>query len=75
MTDKKLRNTRLTNALLWAAAFIGTALILKGTPYADKVFLLMLVLSTTSVLSFGGGSDAKEELRCVARRLKGKSAD
>jgi hypothetical protein len=40
----------IVNALLWAGAMIGSALILKGTEYSEEILLLLLTLSTGSLL-------------------------
>ncbi|MFC4349077.1 hypothetical protein ACFO5Q_14580 [Kordiimonas lipolytica] len=60
---------KVTQAILWAAALIGSALLLKGTEQADKVMWLLIVLAATSTLT--GGSLACE--RRMWRKLIGKS--
>ncbi|WP_417459995.1 hypothetical protein [Kordiimonas sp.] len=47
---KKLNNPRITQAILWAAALIGTALILKGSEQSQEVFMLLLVLAAVSTI-------------------------
>lgn len=41
---------QIGNAILWAAAMIGTALVLRGNEAADNVFMLLFVLSMASTL-------------------------
>ncbi len=63
MTEDKTQETekkpesgrqRVTQSVLWAAALIGSALLLKGVEQADKVMWLLFVLGFTSTLSSGG---------------------
>ncbi len=55
-------------SLLWAAAMLGSAILLRGSEHKESVFLLMLVLATTSLLSNGVG----RELRCLKVKFSGK---
>ncbi|WP_286830481.1 MULTISPECIES: hypothetical protein [Kordiimonas] len=50
---RKKGRQEIVQAILWAAALIGSALILKGTEQADKVMWLLFVLAFTSTLSGG----------------------
>lgn len=38
---KELRIVSIANALVWAAAIIGTAIILRGTPQAGVVVIIL----------------------------------
>lgn len=68
-TDSK--NT-VFQSVLWAAAMIGTALLLRGSEHKESVFLLMLVLATTSLLSNG---NIANEWRCLKARFGGKTGE
>jgi hypothetical protein len=60
------------HAILWAAAMIGTALILRGSEQKESVFMLMLVLAATSLLSAG---KVQDEWRCLKAKFGGKSGE
>jgi len=69
----KATTTQITNALLWAAAMIGSSVILKGTVYSEKMLYLLLALSTGSILIIPNGSESIiSEWRCIQKlfRLK-----
>ncbi|WP_417449372.1 hypothetical protein [Kordiimonas sp.] len=53
-------------SILWAAAMIGTAILLRGNEASENVFLLLLVLATTSLLAQGA---VKNELTCLKRMV------
>jgi hypothetical protein len=58
----------ITNALLWAAAMIGSSLILKGTEYSTDMLYLLLALSTFSVILLPGGRETiHSEWRCIQK--------
>jgi len=64
----KATTTQITNALLWAAAMIGSSVILKGTVYSEKMLYLLLILSTGSILIFPNGSESIiSEWRCIKK--------
>ncbi len=46
---KILKNPRIAHAILWAAAMIGTALLLRGSEHEKEVFLLLVVLASVSI--------------------------
>ncbi len=54
----------ILNALLWAAALIGSALLLTGTEHTDDVFFLLMVLAITSTLA------PANALACELRHLR-----
>jgi|GEM_PF-1882650 len=70
-TKEKAENGRrtVTQSILWAAALIGSALLLKGAEQADEVMWLLFVLAFTSTLS-GGGMACE---RRMWRKLIGKN--
>ncbi|WP_020397974.1 hypothetical protein [Kordiimonas gwangyangensis] len=57
------------HAILWAAAMIGTAILLRGSENKESVFLMLLVLSSTSVLANGS---VRNEWRCLKAKFSGK---
>ena len=60
--------TLITNALLWAAAMIGSSLLLKGTEHSTDMLYLLLTLSTFSVILVSGGHGSiKSEWRCIQK--------
>lgn len=65
-TDSK---KNVFHAILWAAAMIGGAILLRGSEHKESVFLLMLVLATTSVLANGSVAN---EWRCLKAKFTGK---
>ena len=57
---------QMTNALLWAAAMIGSSVILKGTGYSTDMLNLLLTLNTLSILLVQGGHKSiKSEWKCI----------
>ncbi|WP_262690133.1 hypothetical protein [Kordiimonas aestuarii] len=64
-TDSK---KTIIHAILWAAAMIGSAIIMRGSDRAEEIFLLMLVLASTSLLTQG---KPQNELRCLWRKVTG----
>jgi hypothetical protein len=52
--------TPIIQALLWAAAILGSAILLKGSEQKENVFFLLLMVSTVSVLTLSG----KRSKRC-----------
>lgn len=64
------KGNKVGQALLWAAAMIGSALLLKGTDQADNVFWLLFVLAVAGT-TMGPHSMACE--RRAWRKLMGKS--
>ncbi|SDD87482.1 hypothetical protein [Kordiimonas lacus] len=67
---RKKGRQEIVQAILWAVALIGSALILKGTEQADKVMWLLFVLAFSGTLS--GGSPTCE--RRLWRKLTGKES-
>ncbi len=65
--------TNLTaQALLWAAAMIGSALIVD-TEHSKDVFLLLITLSTTSFLMIEENRESIiHEWKCIQRRFTSK---
>lgn len=62
--DLKDPNNRVFHALLWAAALIGSALLMKGGENADKMFILLLSLAAISTIA------PKRALACERRLLQ-----
>ena len=42
MKKKKIGYLIITSAIIWGVVMIGTALVLKGTPYKDEVNRLII---------------------------------
>lgn len=69
MKTEKSTGTTLALAFLWAAAMLGSAILLHGTPYAEKVMALLLPLAVCSFLLVPGGrSSIAAEWRCLRER-------
>lgn len=60
----------ILNALLWAAALIGSALLLTGTEHADTVFFLLMTLATISTLATTRTLGTSDALACELRVLR-----
>ena len=59
---------QMTNALLWAAAMIGSSVILKDTKYSTEMLYFLLALSTLSIIILPGGHESiKSEWKCIQR--------
>ena len=70
MKPGKSTTILITNALLWAAAMIGSSLILAGTEYSEKMLYLLLALSTGSLLLLEDSWESIEsEWRCIWERF------
>jgi hypothetical protein len=66
-SGKSTRNL-ITNALLWAAAMIGSALILADSEHSKDMLFLLLSLSTASFLTLEENyKSIKSEWRCIQR--------
>ena len=73
MESGKSTTILVTNALLWAAAMIGSSVILKGTGYSEKMLYLLLTLSTGSILIFPNESKSiKSEWKCIQKLFSHK---
>lgn len=59
----------LIQPILWAAAIIGSAILLRGTEHAESMFLILLALASTSVIASG---NARNDLHCLKAKLGGK---
>ena len=71
MKPGKSTTILITNALLWAAAMIGSSLILAGTEYSEKMLYLLLVLSTGSFLLLEDSRESiKFEWKCIQSHFK-----
>lgn len=47
---KKLNNVSVGNALIWAAAILASAVILRGTPYAAPMVVILGGAAGASVI-------------------------
>ena len=69
----KSTTIQITNAFLWAAAMIGSSVILKGTEYSTDMLFLLLSLSTASFLILDENRESiKSEWKCIQRRFSSK---
>ena len=58
----------LVNAILWSAALMGSAIVLSGTGYYEKVSYILIALWLASSLALQAGHEAiKSEWRCIRR--------
>jgi hypothetical protein len=70
MKSEKSTTSMIVNALLWAAAIIGSSLILAGTEYYWDMFYLLMALSTASFLSLEENRNSiRSEWRCIQKRF------
>ena len=42
MKKIKIRHLTIASAIIWAAVILGCAIVLKGTPYKDDIFYILL---------------------------------
>jgi hypothetical protein len=70
MKPEKSAITLIASSILWAAAMIGSSLVLAGTEYSEKVFYLLLTLSTSSFLMFPDGyKSIQSEWSCIRKHF------
>ncbi|MCB9135579.1 MAG: hypothetical protein H6636_09135 [Anaerolineales bacterium] len=63
--------TIIVQSLLWAAAIIGAAIILRGTEYAEKIYYLLFMLWFGAFLSLQVSRQSlHEEWRCIRKFLR-----
>lgn len=68
MNSKKSGTIMIANSILWAAAMIASALVLKDTGHYEEIFLILFSLWFGSFLTFQErGRSAKEEWACIRR--------
>jgi len=68
MKPEKSTTRFITNALIWAAAMIGSSLLLKDSEHSTDMLYLLLTLSTFSVILAPGSHESiKSEWRCIQR--------
>ena len=73
MKSGKSTTNLITNALLWAAAMIGSSLILANSEYSKDMLFLLLTLSTASFLLLDENRKSiKSEWKCIQRRFSSK---
>ncbi|MCG8466344.1 MAG: hypothetical protein MI750_16070 [Xanthomonadales bacterium] len=58
--NKVSKKTIVSNALLWAAAMIGSALLLKDTGGNEGLMMMLLLLGTCSYLQLQSAHSSKE---------------
>lgn len=58
--NKVSKKTIVSNALLWAAAVIGSALLLKDAGGNDGLMMMLLLLGTCSYLQLQSVHSSKE---------------
>ena len=73
MKSEKSTIDLIVNALLWAAAIIGSSLILKDTEYSEEMLYLLLTLSTGSLLITQNSRESiRSEWRCIQKLFSPK---
>jgi len=73
MKPEKSTTNLITNALLWAAAMIGSSLILTDLEYSKDMLFLLLTLSTASFLILDENRKSiTSEWKCIQRRFSSK---
>jgi len=73
MKSEKSTTNFIVNALLWAAAIIGSSLILADTEYYWDMFYLLIALSTASSLLLEENRNSiRSEWRCIQKRFSPK---
>jgi hypothetical protein len=66
---KQLAQMKTSNAILWAAAILSSAIILKDSPQLyQMLFIVLLPLATMSVILTA--SNARNELSCLVSKFK-----
>lgn len=64
------KQLQIQNAILWAAAILASALLLRGIPQGSEVIFFVLVpLSVLSVLSLNG-KISSESIACEFKKLR-----
>lgn len=77
MTHKKQTTPVITNAIIWAAMMIATALLMGDADSAKSGTLLMLQIAAWFTVHHsltGGGRSAAEEWACIKRRFGGNKS-
>ncbi len=73
MKSGKSTTVLIVNAFFWAAAMIGSSLMLKSTEYSEKMLYLLLALSTGSFLILEDGRQSiKSEWKCIQQFFSAK---
>ncbi|HKI55161.1 MAG TPA: hypothetical protein VJ987_13620, partial [Anaerolineales bacterium] len=73
MKSEKSTTNLITNALLWAAAMIGSSLLLGNSEHSKDMLFLLLTLSTASFLILDENRKSiKSEWKCIQRRFGSK---
>jgi hypothetical protein len=58
----------LVNAVLWSAALMGSAIVLSGTGYYEKVSYILITLWVSSSLALQASRESiQSEWRCIRR--------
>ena len=73
MKPEKSTTNLITNALLWAAAMIGSSLLLGNSEHSKDMLFLLLTLSTASFLILDENRKSiTSEWKCIQRRFSSK---
>jgi hypothetical protein len=68
MKSGKSAGIMIVNSILWAAALIASAILLKGSGYYENISFLLLTLWLASFLMLQEGRESIEsEWRCIRR--------
>lgn len=74
MTTKLLKRMVIGNAILWAAAILATAIVLKDTDQGFSVMMILIGLWCGSTVLFGGmKNNAKTECEFIRNKLFSRS--
>jgi hypothetical protein len=66
---KQLSLMKVSNAILWAAALLASAIILKGSPeLSKKLFIVLIPLSTMSIIF--NASNVRNEFLCLVGKFR-----
>lgn len=73
----KTEMTMIINSILWAAAMIGSALVLAGTGYSEKIFDVLFFLWFASFLLMlqKDSRSIKSEWACIRRLFSSASRE
>jgi hypothetical protein len=60
----------IANAIVWSAALVGSAIVLSGTGYYEKVSPLLIALWFGASLALQAGRESiKSEWSCIRKRF------
>jgi nitrate reductase gamma subunit len=70
-----MKNTKdipvIVHSILWAAAIMGSAIVLRGTEYAEKINFLLVVLWFGSFMTLQVSRESLQaEWKCIRKFLR-----